>query len=78
MFVSSHITEENADRNEDPEKGEQKYQNVHDDEALGVTYNYSFFHFTFLLASLYIMMVLTNWYRYVQISTCMYKNTSWG
>ncbi|XP_046841682.1 probable serine incorporator, partial [Xenia sp. Carnegie-2017] len=62
VLLPDYGEEENADRNEDPEKGEQKYQNVHDDEALGVTYNYSFFHFTFLLASLYIMMVLTNWY----------------
>lgn len=54
---------------EDPESGdgagdkkEVKVQKVYDDEEIGVTYNYSFFHFTFLLASLYIMMVLTNWY----------------
>lgn len=33
-----------------------------DDESSKVSYNWSFFHFIFALASLYIMMTLTNWY----------------
>ena len=45
-----------------------RIQRVYDDEATAVTYNYSFFHITFFLASLYIMMTLTNWYRYVHTS----------
>jgi len=33
-----------------------------DDEREGVTYNWSLFHIMFLLATLYVMMTLTNWY----------------
>ncbi|NXU56776.1 SERC3 protein, partial [Turnix velox] len=42
------------------EEGE--VRRVVDNEKDGVQYNYTFFHFMLCLASLYIMMTLTNWY----------------
>ncbi|XP_053575687.1 serine incorporator 3 [Bombina bombina] len=46
--------------NSDLEDGE--VRRVVDNEKDGVQYSYSFFHFMMCLASLYIMMTLSNWY----------------
>ena len=43
-------------------KRQLQQQEVYDDEEDTVSYSYSFFHFIFVLSSLYIMMTLTNWY----------------
>ncbi|KAL2084968.1 hypothetical protein ACEWY4_020486 [Coilia grayii] len=43
--------------------GEDGLRRAIDNEEEAVTYSYSFFHFHLCLASLYIMMTLTNWYR---------------
>lgn len=40
---------------------------AYDNEQDGVSYNYTFFHLCLLLAALYIMMTLTNWYRWVEL-----------
>ncbi|PWA33649.1 hypothetical protein CCH79_00007543 [Gambusia affinis] len=43
--------------------GEDGVRRAVDNEEEMVTYSYSFFHFHLCLASLYIMMTLTNWYQ---------------
>lgn len=54
------IDNEVEGRSGDSEKGEAK---VWDNEEDTVAYNWSFFHLMFALATLYVMMTLTNWYE---------------
>ncbi|KAG9328830.1 hypothetical protein JZ751_010231 [Albula glossodonta] len=55
-------TEEGSGGSGGGEMGEDGVLRAVDNEEDGVTYSYSFFHFCLFLASLYIMMTLTNWY----------------
>lgn len=43
--------------------GEAKCQVAYDNEENTVAYSYTFFHVMMMLASLYIMMTITNWYK---------------
>ncbi|XP_034016825.1 serine incorporator 2 isoform X2 [Thalassophryne amazonica] len=48
---------------EEAEPGEDGVRRAVDNEEDGVTYSYCFFHLCLCLASVYIMMTLTNWYQ---------------
>uniref|UniRef100_A0A4W6CKR8 Serine incorporator 2 n=1 Tax=Lates calcarifer TaxID=8187 RepID=A0A4W6CKR8_LATCA len=56
-------TEEGGGSGGEAVVGEDGIRRAVDNEEEGVTYSYSFFHFHLCLASLYIMMTLTNWYK---------------
>nr|XP_014351973.1 PREDICTED: serine incorporator 1-like [Latimeria chalumnae] len=45
------------------EEGCEEVHRFQDTEKEGIQYSYSLFHFMLFLASLYVMMMLTNWYR---------------
>ncbi|XP_023211335.1 probable serine incorporator [Centruroides sculpturatus] len=55
---STPLVDEEEGKSGDEEKGR-----VWDNEDDAVVYSWSFFHFMFALASLYVMMTLTNWYK---------------
>lgn len=68
ITMSEHILAkegdgEGADGGESGRLNEQGQTKVFDNEGEGVTYSWTFFHIVFALATLYIMMTLTNWFN---------------
>ncbi len=53
----------NRTTEESPIKDTNSKELIWDDEVEGIEYSYPFFHLTFSLASLYLVMSITNWYR---------------
>lgn len=49
--------EEDESDDEDETTGDER-----DDERTGTRYNYSWFHVIFIMATMYVAMLLTNWY----------------
>eukprot|EP00112_Aurelia_sp_Birch-Aquarium-sp1_P007498 Seg1817.13 transcript_id=Seg1817.13/GoldUCD/mRNA.D3Y31 product="putative serine incorporator" protein_id=Seg1817.13/GoldUCD/D3Y31 len=60
---STILADSKASTKEDNIEEAQPGHRVVDDEENAVAYNYSFFHFMMFLATLYIMMTITNWYK---------------
>ena len=58
--TSSTATQHSSFSREDTPLLTQDSQEYIDDEAVGVVYNYSFFHFIFIIGSMYLAMLLTN------------------
>ncbi|KAG8451210.1 hypothetical protein GDO86_003452 [Hymenochirus boettgeri] len=56
------LTEESSGDMSGPTMEDGGVYRAYDNEEDSVSYSYSFFHFCLVLASLYIMMTLTNWY----------------
>lgn len=52
-----------ADSDVSTRDGKPGGQEVIDNEQNGVAYDYSMFHFLMMLATLYVMVMLTNWLR---------------
>lgn len=60
---STALTEGRSSGGDNVNEIEDNRGRVWDDEEDAVAYSYSFYHFMLFLASLYVMMTITNWYK---------------
>jgi len=63
LTMSEHILVQDRSENDGGERGTNYGTETLDNEQETVAYSWSFFHFMLSLASLYVMMTLTNWYK---------------
>lgn len=69
-------TNEGGDESRSLEAGGSNKSKVWDNEEEGVVYSWTFFHIMFALATLYIMMTLTNWYTPTTSLATMNSNSA--